>query len=249
MNRYWINVGLALLVSSALLGLPSQTAHGLDAVYCTNCGTEWTQLMNKAMMVKQLANQAQQLSTQINQYKDMLTNSNGVSQHLWGKAMSDFNQLNQLMGRSRSLAYSAGDLDGQFGNRYGTYDAYLNKKMGASDWKNKYAQWSKEGNDNALFTLKGLGLHASQLQNDQLLQQRLQGMASSAQGRMEALQVANMMAAQNADQLMKLRELMMLQLQMQANFIAQQQDRQAAQDAARQNYFKVYKSKLNGERF
>lgn len=239
MNRYWINAGLALMLSSALLNLPSQPAHGLDAVYCTNCGTEWTQLMNKAMQVKQLATQAQQLSTQINQYKDMVTNSQGVPTHLWGRAMSDFNQLTQLMGRSRSLAYSAGDLDGQFANRYGTYDAYLTKKMGANDWRNKYTQWSKEGTDNALYTLKGLGMHANQLQQDQALQQRLQAMAGSAQGRMEALQVANMMAAQNADQLMKLRELMMMQLQMQANFIAQQQDRQAAQDAASKNYFKV----------
>lgn len=249
MKHFWINAGLTLLVSTTLLSLPSQSAQGLDAVYCTNCGTEWTQLMNKALQVKQLANQAQQLSTQINQYKDMLTNSNGVSQHLWGKAMTDFNQLSQLMGRSRSLAYSAGDLDGQFANRYGTYDAYLTKKMGAQDWKNKYAQWSKEGTDNALYTLKGLGLHASQLQQDQALQQQLQAMAGSAQGRMEALQVANMMAAQNADQLMKLRELMMLQLQLQANFIAQQQDRQAAQEAARHDYFQVYKSNRNGERF
>jgi P-type conjugative transfer protein TrbJ len=163
--------------------------------------------------------------------------------------MQDFSQLTQLMGRSRSLAFSAGNLDGQFANRYGTYDAYLNKKMGSGDWQNKYAQWSKEGADNALYTLKSLGLQASQLQSDQALQQRLQAMASSAQGRMEALQVANMMAAQNADQLMKLRELMMIQLQMQANFMAQLQDKQAAQEAARQNYFKVYKANQNGERF
>ena len=188
MNRYWINAGLALMLSSAMLSLPSQPAHGLDAVYCTNCGTEWTQLMNKAMQVKQLATQAQ-------------------------------------------------------------HDAYLTKKMGANDWRNKYTQWSKEGTDNALYTLKGLGMHANQLQQDQALQQRLQAMAGSAQGRMEALQVANMKAAQNAEQLMKLRELMMMQLQMQANFIAQQQDRQAAQEAARHNYFQVYKSNRNGERF
>jgi P-type conjugative transfer protein TrbJ len=249
MKRYWLNAGLALALSIALWGKHTQPAQSADAVYCTNCGTEWTQLLNKAMMVKQLANQAQQLNTQISAYKDMVTNSNGVSTHLWGKALSDFNQLSQLMGRSRSLAYSAGNLDGQFSNRYSTYDSYLNKKMGANDWQAKYAQWSKEGSDNALYTLKGLGLQASQLQNDQLLQQHLQAMASSAQGRMEALQVANMMAAQNADQLMKLRELMMMQLQMQANFIAQQQDKQAAQEAVRQNYFKVYKSNLNGERF
>jgi P-type conjugative transfer protein TrbJ len=80
MNRWLISAGLALGI--AVLWADSPAVQGAEAVYCTNCGTEWTQLLNKAMMVKQLATQAQQLSTQIGQYKDMVTNSNGVSQHL-----------------------------------------------------------------------------------------------------------------------------------------------------------------------
>lgn len=249
MNRWLTSIGLACALSVAVLSVRPEPAVAQSAVICTNCGTEWTQLMNKALMVKQLANQAQQLQTQLNQYKDMLTNSSGVSTHLWGKALQDFSQLQSLMNRSKSMAYSAGNLDGQFANRYGTYDAYLNQKMGTQDWQRKYAQWSQEGADNALYTLKGLGMQAAQMQNEQALMQRLQSMAGSTQGRMQALQVANMMAAQNVDQIMKLRELMMLQLQMQANYIAQQQDKTAAQEAASRNYFKIHKPKLNAEGF
>ena len=60
--------------------------------------------------------------------------------------------------------------------------------MTAADWNNKYTEWSQEGSNNALYALKGLGLQASQLSNDQGMMQQLQGMASSTQGRMQALQ-------------------------------------------------------------
>lgn len=236
MKHWWVKTSLCITLSLILTTFGEQPVKAQNAVICTNCGTEWTQLMNKAMMAKQVATQAQQLGTQINQYKDMLINSKGLSTQVWGQAMQDFSKLQNLMSQSRSMAYSASNLDGQFSSRYGTYDAYLNRKMDAKDWQNKYAQWSQEGSDNARYALKGLGLQASQMQNEQALMQQLQSMAGSAEGRMQALQVANMMAAQNVEQVMKLRQMMMLQLQMQANYLAQQQDRMATQEAAHQRF-------------
>lgn len=246
MNRWLISLSVAVATALLLHG-QTQPAQSADAMYCVNCGTEWTQLMNKAMMVKQLANQAQQLKAEIGQYQDMITNSKTVPSQLWGKAMQDFQQLTNVMQRSRALAYSASNLDGQFANRYGSYNSYLSRKMGNNDWQNKYAQWSKEGTDNTLYAMKGLGVQASQLQNDQVLLQRLQSMASSAEGRMQAIQVGNMMAAQNVDQVMKLRQLMMMQLQMQANYLALQQDQAAARQASREKLYKTWKNTPNND--
>jgi P-type conjugative transfer protein TrbJ len=242
-------VHCSLLISLLLIPAAYNPSPAADAVVCVNCGTEYTQLLNKASMLKQIAQQAEQLKTELAQYADMLNNSKGVSIQVWGKALQDFRQLQQLMAKSKALAYSASNLDGQFASKYSTYDAYLTRQMGTSAWQNKYSQWSKEGTDNALYTLKGLGIQAEQMQEEQALMQRLQGMAGSAEGRMQALQVANMMASQNVDQVFKLRQLMMMQLQMQANYMAQQQDQAAAERAARQLYFKAYSPNLNGERF
>jgi type IV secretion system protein TrbJ len=236
MKKLWIKTNLSIILCFFLFNPGGKTVNAQNAVTCINCGTEWTQLMTKAMMAKQLASQAQQLNLQISQYKNLLTNSNGVSSHVWGQAIQDFSKLQHLMGQSRSIAYSASNLDGQFSNRYGTYETYLNQKMGTQDWQNKYSQWSREASDNARYALKGLNLQATTMQNDQVLMQRLQSMASSAEGRMQALQVANMMAAQTVDQVMKLRQMMMMQVQMQANYLAQQQDRIAAQEAAHQRF-------------
>lgn len=251
MTRWWASLGAAFILAVAVIPMQTKISQGADAVMCVNCGTEWTQLLNKAMMAKQLANQAVQLKTEIGQYQDMLTNSKGMPTQLWGRAMQDFQQLTGLMQRSKSLAYSARNLDGQFAARYGTYNSYLSKKMGNADWQNKYAQWSHEGTDNTLYAMKGLGVQATQLQNDQALLQRLQTMAGSAEGRMQAMQVANMIAAQNADQVMKLRQLMMMQLQMQANYLALQQDQAAARQASREKLYRTWKPtpNNNGQNF
>jgi P-type conjugative transfer protein TrbJ len=248
LTRKTANGGFIILVS-LWITLTSQQAYSADAVYCVNCGTEWTQLLNKATMLKQVAQQAQQLQTEISQYQDMVTNSKGVSTQLFGKALQDFTQLQDLMQQSKAMAYSASDLDSQYASRYGTYNQYLGQQLGVGNFQNKYNQWSAEGSDNSQYALKGLNLQANQLKNDQGLLAQLQGMATSAEGRMQAMQVANMIAAQNVDQVMKLRELTMLQLQTQANYMAQQQDKEAMEAAARQAYYHLYTPKLNGERF
>jgi P-type conjugative transfer protein TrbJ len=245
MNRWFTSLSVALTATLLVTSIHPQPVQSADAVFCTNCGTEWTQLMNKAMMVKQLANQAQQLKAEIGQYQDMLTNSKTIPSQLWGRAMQDFQQLTNVMQRSRAIAYSASNLDGQFASRYGSYNSYLSRKMGNNDWQNKYAQWSREGTDNTLYAMKGLGVQAAQMQDDQALMQRLQSMASSAEGRMQAIQVGNMMAAQNVDQVMKLRQLMMMQLQMQANYMAVQQDQDAARQASREKLYKTWKDTPN----
>ena len=73
------------------------------------------------------------------------------------------------------------------------------------------------------------------------MMQQLQVMAGTAEGRMQALQIGNMMAGQNVQQLQELRQLMMMQLQMQADYVAMQQDKEAASEATRTNLYTNWK--------
>lgn len=234
------------LVSSLIIGvgiIPSilQTqepeAQATAPVYCVNCGTEMTQLLGKLTMAKQLATQAQQLQTQISQYQNMVLNSKLLPTQIWNNAMQDFQQLSSIMHQSQALGYATKDLATQFASQYGTFSSYKTQNMSFSGWMNKLNQWSKQGSDNAKYTLQGLGVQAFQLQKDQAALQKIQALANSSTGQMQALQAGNQMASQNISQLMQLRELIMMQSQMQANYLAQQQDRQAASDAAAQKLF------------
>ena len=242
MKHFCLSFAVAFTVAISTTGSQPALGQGVSTVYCTNCGTEWTQLANKATMVQQLSTQAQQLQTEVGQLQNMLLNSQVVPTEIWGTAVQDISRLNSVLQQSQALAYTASNLDQQFANRYGTYTQYLKGQITATDWRNKYSQWSKETSDNALYTLKSLGMQANQMQDEQALMQQLQGLSNSAQGRMQALQVANMMAAQNVDQIQKLRQLVMLQLQMQADYVAAQQDKEAATEANREMLYSNWKN-------
>jgi P-type conjugative transfer protein TrbJ len=244
-NTYKALIISGILVLGLFAGGPSQ------AQDCPQCATEATQLLNKLQLVKQVENSIQQLQAQIGMYQNMVTNSQGVSNPLWSNAIKDLQALNSLIQKSKAIAYSAGNLDSQFASRYSTYPQYLSSQMGTVNWQSKYGQWSQGMQDNALYALKAAGLQSSQLSSEDALIQQLQTMSQSTQGRMQALQVGHMLAEQQIRQVQKLRQLMMLQLQMQANYLAAQQDKDAAVQAFRQQYYQKanpvnYK---DGERF
>lgn len=235
--KRWLNGLFCLSVLVACAG-SWNIVQAQQAVYCTNCGTEWTQLANKLSMAKQLAQQATQIQNQIKQLSNMALNTNGVSQHLWGNAMQDIQKLNGILQQSKALSYSAGNLDAQFAQKYQGYQGYASSKLGANGWQNKYNQWSKEASDNALYALKAANAQNTSMQGENALMQNLQAMSQTAQGRMEAMQIANMMAAQSIEQVQKLRQLMMTQLQMQANYYQLQQDKEDAARAATERFFR-----------
>jgi P-type conjugative transfer protein TrbJ len=250
MKRYWLASGIALTLALGLIPLaPVEKAHSQAAVMCVNCANAGTQLLERATQVQQLASQARSLQTQISQFQNMVMNSKTLSSQTWNNAMQDFQQLNSIMSQSKALGFSAKNIAGQFASQYGTFASYKNQNMSYSGWLNKLAQWSQQNSDNAKYTLQGLGVQASQMQNEQAAIRQIQAMANSSQGQMQALQVANQMAGQNVDQIMKLRELIMMEVQMQGNYLAQQQDKEAAQQAARQKYYQVIKSDWDGQGF
>lgn len=238
-----------LLIIVCLLALFSSNEANAQ-VTCTNCGTEVTQLLNNIQMVKQVITSAQQLQAELNMYKNMLTNSESVPNHIWGKAMQDITKVNALLQQSQAIAHTSGNIDDQYANKYSTYKNYLAKQMNGQDWDDKYDQWSKETSDNMLYTMKALGLQSTQMDDDDAVMQQLQTLSQSSEGRMQALQVGNMMAAQSMRQLQKLEKLMMINTQMQANYLATQQDKEAAIDAARQKFLEFKRLPNNdGRRF
>ena len=129
------------------------------------------------------------------------------------------------------LAYSMANLDGQFRSRFRGY-AY-----NARSYYLDYRDWSQTTLDTIRGTLRAAGLQSQQLQSEQAVLAGLRGMAQSSVGRMEALQVANQIAEQQVQQLMKLRELMLADLQSKQAFQAAQIQRQAASESASEKFF------------
>lgn len=221
---------LAIVALVTSLPKPSQAQW---SVTCTNCASETTQWLNKINMAKQLANQAQQIQTQLSQYQNALQNTAGSKTQIWGNAQAQIQRLNSLLQQSRALTAASKNVDGQFAAKYQGYKAYANSKN--QNWQQQLNQIER---DNNLYALKAASMQNAGLEQDTRTLQNLQALSGNTKGQMEALQVANMMAAQQIEQMQQLRQLLMNQMAMQANYYQIQQERAEAERAAheRLNY-------------
>jgi P-type conjugative transfer protein TrbJ len=223
----------AILIAS--LG-PCPPAHGQLAVVCGNCSSEWTQLANNVELVASVANQAKQLQQQIQQYQLLAQNSAGLPNQIWGNAASDITEVNALMAQSQALSYASSNLASAFAARFPGYQQYASGTISSASMAGKYQQWSNDTNSTVLSTLQAAGLQASQMQDEAGTLRQLESMSGSASGQMQALEVGNQLAAQTIMQGQKLRQLMLANLNLEASYVQSQQDKDAVQAAAMQQF-------------
>lgn len=213
---------VATVIGSATLALPSASQAAMAVV----------DVKAITQMAKQLSTQASMLQTQLQQYQNMMTNSATFPNHYWGETMQSIAAVNNLLRQAQSLSYQSANIAAEIQSRYAGYGSYAGQTLTRQAMAAKYQQWSSETNSSVATTLQGLGLHSDQFADEDALMRQLESMGNSAQGRMQAAQVGNQLAAQAVRQTQKLRQLMMMQVQMQANHIAAQQDKANMQAAA-----------------
>jgi P-type conjugative transfer protein TrbJ len=132
----------------------------------------------------------------------------------------------------QALAYSLANLDAKFKMIYTGY--------GTSNgmYYPNYKKWASTSLDTTLSSLKAVGLQGKQLESEQVVLDKLRSMAQSSDGRMQALQVMGQVAEQQVQQLMKLRQIMLVDLQSKQAYQASVIQQQAAEQAATEQFFK-----------
>ena len=134
-----------------------------------------------------------------------------ITDQLFGTVASDITNLNQIVKTGQSLSYTMSNLDSSFRLRFPGYSSSTN-------YGQSYQTWSQTSLDSTLGALNAAGLQNSQFNSDEALLQTLQGQSQSAVGRMQAIEVGNQIAENQAEQLMKLRQLMMADMQSKASY-------------------------------
>lgn len=207
-------------------------------VVCVNCSTVWNQMMEYAKEVETALNTAQQLQTQIQQYNNMVQQGLSLPDSMFGSITSSFNQLRGIYSQGTSLAYSMSNLDSKFRDQFKGYDSYLQSiGAGTSNMPGQYKKWSDAGFDNARSAMEAVGMNTSSFATEDAMLSSLVQRSASAQGRMQAIQAGNEIAAQQVQQLQKLREMIAANVTLQSNYIAQQTERQAIGDAANAQFY------------
>jgi P-type conjugative transfer protein TrbJ len=207
--------GLAGMLLFLLLGV-QVNAGGIPVIDVTNI----TQTTISALEnVKQTLHQINQYRTQLQQYEDQIRNTLAPTAYLW-------DQVNQVTAEVLSTI----DTLEKYKQQAGSIDAYLAKFQDVNYYRSSPcfgpngcteeqmqalrqsqtagSQAQKWANDAAI---KGIELQQKQLKQDADNLVKLQGSVESADGRMQAIQLANQLASEQAAQLMQIRSLLLAQ--------------------------------------
>lgn len=211
MKHKWLAKSATVIVLVALMATetvnPAEVHAGVPGVFAT----EYTQLLNYIELAGQLEKQVLMVENQLNQLADMAKHGVTITDQLFGTVSSDITDLRQIVNTGQALSYTLTNMDGTFRVRFPGYSPSTN-------YGQSYQTWSQTSLDSTLGALKAAGLQNSQFDSDEALLQTLQGQSQSAVGRMQAIEVGNQIAENQAEQLMKLRQLMMADMQSKAAY-------------------------------
>ncbi|MDQ2695558.1 MAG: P-type conjugative transfer protein TrbJ [Pseudomonadota bacterium] len=187
------------------------------------------QTQQVAHMVSSLANEARMIANQIAQYQEMVRQGMALAEGDWLTLARSIEGLDRIIAEGESIAFTMQDLDSQF---RGTFQGY----QPSQDWGASYRGWTTRSLDTLRNTLQALGQqHVALGEQDSRLRD-LVVLSNQSQGRMQALQAGNRIAATTAQQLMELRQLVAMQTNAQAVYFASQIDKDAAAEAAMQRW-------------
>ncbi len=213
---------VAIRIISTINPVPAHA--GVPGVFAT----EYTQILNYVELAAQLQRQISMVQNQFAQIEQMAKHGIPLNGQIFGVIASDMTDLRQVVNSGQALAYTMDNIDQQFNERFPGY-------LPSSDFAASYKSWTQTSNASTLGALKAANLQNSQFNNDAALLQTLQKQSNSSVGILQAIQVGGEIAENQSEQLMKLRQLMMADMQSkgayQSTMIQAESTKQANSDA------------------
>jgi P-type conjugative transfer protein TrbJ len=195
------------------------------------CATEWTQILNNVQLVAQNAKLAEQLKNDIQMLADMVRNSKNIPQWVWGRLASDQAQLASILRQGQSIAYSAGQIDQIFRQRFPGYT------LPGATFYAQYRTW----NSTAMDTIQGsLGLAKmrwQQMQEDQGDIQQLRRVAMGVDARNASIQTVANITEYQVEQLHKLQAIVLAQANTQGAYYGYVLQKEAVKKASAEQFF------------
>lgn len=222
----------AIFAAAAALTVAIAGVARAQTVYCLNCSTIATQLLQQAAQAEQLVNSASQLQQQVTSYLNMLENTASLPLTVVGDVQGDIDTLRQLWSGSQALAYTSQTLSQDFQAKYKGLTGYLANGVSGTDFATKLQQWSSDLNDTGLRTFQTLSAQAASITSDEQRFATLKQHLATSDGQKQALDVMGELLAELVGQNLKTRELLVTQVQL----ATQDLQTRADQDAARQAY-------------
>lgn len=237
-----------LMASSLVFGNAAVALAGS----ATGAATEWTQLANNAQLIDlmkssgiqvdnqitQIGQLAEQIQNQLKIYENMLQNTAQLPDHIWGQVEQDLDQLRDVVSKGEGIAFSMGNADDVLQQRFKSYADLKENMPNKESFSTAYQSWSDTNRDTIAGTLSAASLTADQFDTEESTMKELREMSESADGQMKALQVGHQIAAQQVDQMQKLRGLVSQQMTMMGTWLQTEQTDKDLAQARREEFFK-----------
>lgn len=215
-------------LAAVLAGLGSASpASAQLATVCTNCSTFVTQLQEEANSAQALINQATQLQHEVTSLQNQATNLVNIPNQLWSTVQADLNRVQTLFASGSAISFMSGNIASEFAAKYPGLQGYSTTGVTPQLLTQKQQQWDTDTLSLTQNSLSSLQLQNNDFATEQQVLAGLQAQSSSSQGALQALQVSDQMLGELIAQMQKLRQLIMIQVQMQAAAQAQSADRAA----------------------
>jgi P-type conjugative transfer protein TrbJ len=169
---------------------------------------------------KELVIETEELKLQL---KDMENYQGEIGQ--WANIQNVLLELSNKIAQGQALAYQMQDLDQQYKIRFPGYVA-------PDNYEYSYQRWTATTHDTLLNTMESAGMQVSHFQQEQEAINQLAHLSQTAKGRMQAVQVGNMLATQEISQLQALRQLVATQINAQNTYAAYQTQKDASLEAS-----------------
>ncbi len=158
---------------------------------------------NLAENILQAVRALEQIENQIDQIETMYRNLERIGDPSWRDLRGWLVYLNELSQQGEALSYSL----------EGLYEAYRDLFAGAvpteePNYNEAFGQWTTTTLDTLAATLDAVSAQARDYFSTQEQLAELQALADSAEGNLEALNVANMIGAHSGQELAKLNQLL-----------------------------------------
>ncbi|WP_010188106.1 P-type conjugative transfer protein TrbJ [Sphingomonas sp. PAMC 26605] len=207
-------IGFGLAVLAAPLATPVEAQFAVVDVANVH-QTTVTALQSVAATAKQV----QQYQTQLQQYQNMLQNTLAPTAYVWSQAQSTIDGLQQSASSLSSLTRQTGGIDAYL-NKFKDPNAYRSSPCfgatGCSPAQLAAMKAQQSANQQVLMAsnadvLRGISQQQTSLKSEAANLEQMQRNAQGATGQAQALGYANQFAANQANQLLALRQQLMSQ--------------------------------------
>lgn len=232
------------LIASVSFAVPQARASGIPVLDAANLSQSVMDVLESIQQgltqVEQYATQIDQYATQVRQFEQEVQNTIAPAMYVWDKANQYVSMGQNIMNEVKAFADNPSALGSHF-DKYqnpGTYRSspcYKGTGCSAAQRKAEADRFDYQANASkgALETqVKMLAQELRQMRSDGNNLESIQQQTEGAQGRMQAAQAANQLAANTANQLLAIRGMLVASQQAEATRNQQLMDQEARRTAA-----------------